>query len=66
MDEKLNFILKLVDDDKKNSYASEKNADLTNFDVDFPIKSFDELDDIENKISNNKTYCLHLVRIHSK
>lgn len=66
MDEKLNFILKLLEDDKKMSHANENNADLSNFDTDFPIKSFDELDDIESKISNNNTYRLHLVSIHSK
>lgn len=67
MDEKLNFILKLVENyDKKIVDLSEKNEDLTNFGTDFPIKSFDELDDVENKISNNKTYRLHLVGNHSK
>lgn len=66
MDEKLNFILNLVENDKKMSHASEKNPDLTNFEIDFPIKSFDELDDVENKISTNTTYRLHLVGIYSK
>jgi len=66
MDEKLNFILNVVENDKKMSHASEKNPDLTNFETDFPIKSFDELDDVENKISTNTTYRLLLVGIHSK
>jgi len=48
------------------SHTSEKNPDLTNFEIDFPIKSFDELDDVENKISTNTTYRLHLVGIHLK
>ncbi|XP_060881900.1 uncharacterized protein LOC132953528 [Metopolophium dirhodum] len=62
MDEKLNFILNVVENDKKVSHASEKNPDSTNFETDFPIKSFDELDDVENKISTNTTYRLHLVQ----
>lgn len=66
MDEKLNFILNLVENDKKMPHTSERNPDLTNFEIDFPIKSFDELDDVENKISTNATYRLHLVGIISK
>lgn len=66
MDEKLNFILNLVENDKKMSHTSEWNPDLTNFEIDFPIKLFDELDDVENKISTNATYRLHLVGILSK
>jgi len=63
MDEKLNMILKIVEDHQKMSYDNEKNADLFDFDIDLPIKSFEDLDDIENKIANNKTYRLHLVGI---
>lgn len=40
MDEKLNFILNLIENDKKMSHTSEKNPDLTNFEIDFPIKLF--------------------------
>jgi len=64
MDEKLNYVLKLIEDDKKICYENENNSDLTNFEIDFPIKSIDELDAIEIKISNN-TYRSHLVGIRT-
>lgn len=61
MDEKLNQIISLLEDNKQNSSYENKNDDLIQFEQDFPIKSYDNLLQIENKILDDKAYRINLV-----
>ncbi|KAL5246452.1 hypothetical protein ACI65C_013860 [Semiaphis heraclei] len=62
INEKLNMIVKLVEDDKRSVSADTGYLEFSQFDNDFPINSYEELINVETKISEDKTYRANLVK----
>lgn len=66
MDEKINIILKLAEDEKISSISQETAtfSQFSQFDNELPIKTYDELIEIESKIASDKTYRSYFVSIY--
>ncbi|KAL5242522.1 hypothetical protein ACI65C_013113 [Semiaphis heraclei] len=64
MDEKINIILKLAEDEKISSISQETAtfSQFSQFDNESPIKTYDELIEIESKIASDKTYRSYFVQ----
>jgi len=63
INEKLNMIVKLVEDDKRSVSADTGYSEFSQFDNDFPINSYEELINVETKIAEDKTYRANLVSL---
>lgn len=63
INEKLNMIVKLVEDDKRSVSADTEYSDFSQFDNDFPINSYEELINVETKIAEDKIYRANLVSL---
>lgn len=63
INEKLNMIVKLVEDDKRSVSADTGYLEFSQFDNDFPINSYEELINVETKIAEDKTYRANLVSL---
>jgi len=66
VDEKLNNLTKLIEESNNNLKSKNYETDVTHnyqFDLDLPINSLDQLDELEIKLISDKTYRAHLVFI---
>jgi len=66
IDEKLNNLTKLIEESNNNLKSKNYETDITDnyqFDLDLPINSLDQLDELEIKLISDKTYRAYLVFI---
>jgi len=66
IDEKLNNLTKRIEESNINLKLKIYETDVTDnyqFDLDLPINSLDQLDELEIKLISDKTYRAHLVFI---
>jgi len=64
INEKLNTIVKLLEDEKK-TVSDTEYYEVSQFDKDFPINVYEELIEVETKISEDKTYRTNFVCIYN-
>jgi len=66
MDEKINILIKLAEDEKTSSILQETAtfSQFSQFDNELPIKTYDELIEIESRIASDKTYRSYFVSIY--
>jgi len=66
IDEKLNNLTKLIEESNNNLKSKNYETDITDnyqFDLDLPINSIDQLNELEIKLISDKTYRAYLVFI---
>lgn len=64
MDEKLNQLLKLADSEKTSVSHGIECPGFSQFDIELPINTYEELMEIESKLTRDKTYHAHFVSIY--
>lgn len=64
VDEKLNMILKLLEDEKRCSSYNETDDNFSQFDNVLPISTYEKIVEVENHLSTDRTYRAHFVSIY--